>query len=57
MCLDVVSYVCVIYVNYYDCVCDMYFRGFLLQAEDGIRVVVRSRGRGDVYKRQGREWS
>ena len=25
---------------------------FLLQAEDGIRYLVRSRGRGDVYKRQ-----
>ena len=26
---------------------------FLFQAEDGIRYVVRSRGLGDVYKRQG----
>ena len=26
---------------------------FLLQAEDGIRDLVRSRGLGDVYKRQG----
>ena len=26
---------------------------FLFQAEDGIRVRVRSRGLGDVYKRQG----
>ena len=25
---------------------------FLLQAEDGIRYLVRSRGLGDVYKRQ-----
>ena len=25
----------------------------LFQAEDGIRDLVRSRGRGDVYKRQG----
>ena len=25
---------------------------FFLQAEDGIRDLVRSRGRGDVYKRQ-----
>ena len=25
---------------------------FLFQAEDGIRVLVRSRGLGDVYKRQ-----
>ena len=27
---------------------------FLYQAEDGIRDLVRSRGLGDVYKRQGR---
>ena len=27
--------------------------GFFLQAEDGIRDLVRSRGLGDVYKRQG----
>ena len=26
--------------------------GFLCQAEDGIRDLVRSRGLGDVYKRQ-----
>ena len=26
--------------------------GFLFQAEDGIRDLVRSRGLGDVYKRQ-----
>ena len=30
---------------------------FLLQAEDGIRVLVRSRGLGDVYKRQVRAWA
>ena len=30
------------------------FRGFVFfQAEDGIRDLVRSRGLGDVYKRQG----
>ena len=28
--------------------------GFFFQAEDGIRDLVRSRGLGDVYKRQGR---
>mgnify|MGYP003381609429 CR=1 FL=1 len=28
---------------------------FFFQAEDGIRVLVRSRGLGDVYKRQGCE--
>ena len=31
------------------CVCFVFF-----QAEDGIRDLVRSRGLGDVYKRQGR---
>ena len=28
---------------------------FVVQAEDGIRDLVRSRGLGDVYKRQGQE--
>ena len=28
------------------------YRGFFFQAEDGIRDLVRSRGLGDVYKRQ-----
>ena len=28
---------------------------FFFQAEDGIRDLVRSRGLGDVYKRQGRQ--
>ena len=32
-------------------VCDVFF--FFFQAEDGIRDLVRSRGLGDVYKRQG----
>ena len=31
------------------CVCFFFF----FQAEDGIRYLVRSRGLGDVYKRQG----
>ena len=31
------------------CVCSVFF----FQAEDGIRDLVRSRGLGDVYKRQG----
>ena len=30
---------------------------FFCQAEDGIRDLVRSRGLGDVYKRQGRSWA
>ena len=29
-------------------------RSFFFQAEDGIRDLVRSRGLGDVYKRQGK---
>ena len=29
---------------------------FFFQAEDGIRDLVRSRGLGDVYKRQGASW-
>ena len=31
----------------------MVFLVFFFQAEDGIRDLVRSRGLGDVYKRQG----
>ena len=34
------------------CVCVVVFV-FFFQAEDGIRDLVRSRGLGDVYKRQG----
>ena len=33
--------------------CYTQFDGFFFQAEDGIRDLVRSRGLGDVYKRQG----
>ena len=29
---------------------------FFFQAEDGIRYLVRSRGLGDVYKRQVMDW-
>ena len=32
--------------------CRIQFRVFFFQAEDGIRDLVRSRGLGDVYKRQ-----
>ena len=32
---------------------ELCFRLFFFQAEDGIRDLVRSRGLGDVYKRQG----
>ena len=34
------------------CMCLMMFVIFFFQAEDGIRDLVRSRGLGDVYKRQ-----
>ena len=30
----------------------LFLAGFFFQAEDGIRDLVRSRGLGDVYKRQ-----
>ena len=33
------------------------FGCFFFQAEDGIRGLVRSRGLGDVYKRQVSEWA
>ena len=33
--------------------CFFFFLPFFFQAEDGIRDLVRSRGLGDVYKRQG----
>mgnify|MGYP003380700653 CR=1 FL=1 len=35
------------------CVCFFFLFSFFFQAEDGIRDLVRSRGLGDVYKRQG----
>ena len=34
----------------------VFFCFFFFQAEDGIRDLVRSRGLGDVYKRQGYSW-
>ena len=39
----------------YDCR-NWYSYGFFFQAEDGIRDLVRSRGLGDVYKRQVLIW-
>eukprot|EP00657_Telonema_sp_P-1_P003983 TRINITY_DN19234_c0_g1_i1.p1 TRINITY_DN19234_c0_g1~~TRINITY_DN19234_c0_g1_i1.p1 ORF type:complete len:157 (-),score=58.73 TRINITY_DN19234_c0_g1_i1:46-516(-) len=36
--------------------CDIICFFFFFQAEDGIRDLVRSRGLGDVYKRQGYRW-
>ena len=35
-----------------DRLCEYSTDGFCVQAEDGIRDLVRSRGLGDVYKRQ-----
>ena len=46
-CVCVVCVVCCVCV--FVCVC------FFFQAEDGIRDLVRSRGLGDVYKRQNRD--
>ena len=37
----------------YGLLCVLFFFFFFFQAEDGIRDLVRSRGLGDVYKRQG----
>eukprot|EP00831_Metopus_contortus_P015789 TRINITY_DN16568_c0_g1_i2.p1 TRINITY_DN16568_c0_g1~~TRINITY_DN16568_c0_g1_i2.p1 ORF type:complete len:145 (-),score=57.89 TRINITY_DN16568_c0_g1_i2:7-441(-) len=39
-------------MNHYDMSLGRYFFFFFFQAEDGIRDVERSRGLGDVYKRQ-----
>ena len=47
ICLRFDFHVCVCVCVCCVCVC------FFLQAEDGIRDLVRSRGLGDVYKRQG----
>ena len=41
-----------LFVRYVCCVCVCLLFCFF-QAEDGIRYLVRSRGLGDVYKRQG----
>ena len=38
------------FARFYVSVCCLFF--FFFQAEDGIRDLVRSRGLGDVYKRQ-----
>ena len=41
----------------YICIIDFVFVFFFFQAEDGIRDLVRSRGLGDVYKRQAQPMS
>ena len=43
----------VIFIAYYGAVVVLVGLFFFFQAEDGIRDLVRSRGLGDVYKRQG----
>ena len=40
------------FVYVFEFVCFFLFFCFFFQAEDGIRDLVRSRGLGDVYKRQ-----
>ena len=52
LCLFVFDIV-VLFVFFFLCVLFFFFYGFFFfQAEDGIRDLVRSRGLGDVYKRQ-----
>ena len=41
-----------VYVYFLSYVSQCIYRFFFFQAEDGIRDLVRSRGLGDVYKRQ-----
>ena len=43
----------VLYFFYFSVLFFFLFCVFFFQAEDGIRDLVRSRGLGDVYKRQG----
>ena len=38
-------------------ICIFFTCFFFFQAEDGIRDLVRSRGLGDVYKRQDEDWA
>ena len=45
------SFYCVVMV-FAECLLHVIFVVFFFQAEDGIRDLVRSRGLGDVYKRQ-----
>ena len=47
-----VSILCWLWLAVYSSVRGLFFFVFFFQAEDGIRDLVRSRGLGDVYKRQ-----
>ena len=52
-CVFIVYVCCIIYrVHVFHGVVQLVFVLFFFQAEDGIRDLVRSRGLGDVYKRQ-----
>ena len=53
--LDVVESTCYCVVLFFVVFC--FFFMFFFQAEDGIRDLVRSRGLGDVYKRQTKWFS
>ena len=50
-CYRTFSHICPVRYFCKTCVCFFFF-----QAEDGIRDLVRSRGLGDVYKRQASSW-
>ena len=52
---DETSELCVTVTVHYAIVCRCFSIIFCFQAEDGIRDLVRSRGLGDVYKRQVRQ--
>ena len=49
---DCLSVLCDSCVCVFCIVCSVLYFFFFFQAEDGIRDLVRSRGLGDVYKRQ-----
>ena len=49
VCVSIVTFAC----EWVSCL--YFFCCFFFQAEDGIRDLVRSRGLGDVYKRQAEE--
>ena len=51
-CVDVICELVGVYLFFFVVFCFFFFFIFFFQAEDGIRDLVRSRGLGDVYKRQ-----
>mgnify|MGYP003381506808 CR=1 FL=1 len=52
--LQSICLICRLFTKIIVCDIQMLLVFFFFQAEDGIRDLVRSRGLGDVYKRQGR---